>query len=458
VLRSYLPNKGSFGRLNADGILDGTFQIVESPAGGTCFAMQSNDKIILGGYNLQNSQVLARLNADASLDGTFAPTFAIFNGYPLFVSEIAVQKDQKITIAGEFQEVDGVPCTNMARLEPDGSLDASFQPPNILFDYGGTPEPPGFFAMVLQSDGKLIIGGNLTTINGVGVSSIARLNTDGSLDSSFNPPSFPYGTIDSIVIQSNGNVLVAGLFSLGNSNGIVRLLPDGELDPGFQETISWMGLPETRVQAVALQPDGKVLIGGLFDIVNGVNRNGIARLNADGTLDDSFNSNLAYGSEAVSVEVQTNGQLIIEQCNTTAGANPEYQLVRLNADGSLDPKFQTVGSVAPYGSPIQSQSDGKLVFLGYYTALNSAAQTLVRVFGSDFPPILKNLSLTPTQANLKWRAISNRCYRVQYVSDLSSTNWTDLPGDVYATGNTASKSDSGAPGVTQRFYRVTQLP
>ncbi|HXS69287.1 MAG TPA: hypothetical protein VN761_10615 [Candidatus Polarisedimenticolia bacterium] len=465
TLGSLINNRLPIAKLNADGTLDGTFQSDYAAAlkvGSSCMAMQSDGKILVGGagnYPL-NSQVLARLDTNGMLDDTFAPTFSVFDENPTFVSAIAIRQDQKIIISGHFQEVDGIPCTNMARLEPDGSLDTSFHPPDIVFDYGGTPEPPGFDAMALQSDGKIVIGGNLTTINGVTVTNIARLNPDGSLDTTFTPPSFPYGTIDGMATLSDGKLLVAGLFNVGPGDGIVRLLPDGELDESFQTIISWMGIPSVRVAALATQPDGKILIGGLFDIVDGVTRRGIARLNTDGTIDTSFQSVLGYGSLADSIEMQTNGQLIIGEYNATAGATPPYQLIRLNSDGTADTTFQTAGSVTVFGFPnsIQTQSDGKLLFLGNYTSPNAAGGPLVRVFESDFPPMLKNLCMTPTQANLTWRAISNHYYRVQYVSDLSSTNWTDVPGDIYATGATASKSDPTSTGAQRRFYRVRELP
>jgi uncharacterized delta-60 repeat protein len=458
----FLTNGAPVARLNSNGTLDPRFQSNNTTAlkvGTFTSAVQDDDKIVVGGggWTPANSQVLARLNADATLDTTFAPTFAMFDNEPIFVSAIVVQPDQKIIMGGDFEAVDGVPCTNMARLDRDGSLDTSFHPPDIVFDWGGTPEPPGFDAVALQSDGKIIIGGNLTTINGVGVTNIARLNPDGSLDTSFTPPSFPSGTIDGLAIQSDGKILVAGYFEWGNGDGIVRLLPDGRVDGSFHATISWMGLPDTRIAALALQPDGKVLIGGLFDVVNGVSRNGFARLNTDGSIDADFESILGYGSEATAICVQTNGQLIIGRYNATSGANPQYDLKRLNADGSLDARFQTDGSVSVYGS-IQEQSDGNVVFSGNYVSPHTVVGGLVRVYASDFPPVLKNPVVTTTNANVTWRAVSNRFYRVQYKTDLASTNWIDLTGDVYSTNNIARKSDLSCSGESQRFYRVMELP
>jgi hypothetical protein len=97
------------------------------------------------------------------------------------------------------------------------------------------------------------------------------------------------------------------------------------------------------------------------------------------------------------------------------------------------------------------------VFLGNYIGPNAAVLSLVRVYGSDFPPALKNLSIATTNANLTWHAISNRTYRVQYTENLSANDWHDLPGDVCATNYLASKTDTTGIGDKQRFYRVLEL-
>ena len=152
-------------------------------------AMQSNGKVIIGGSFGTPSSGLARLNADGSPDATFkvgtgvSPGSAYVGGFNL-VYALAVQPDDKIIVGGAFNTYNGVGRTNIARLNVDGTLDLSFDPGQ------GTGTSPTFdkvFAISLQSDGKVLIGGNFSSVNGTNRVGIARLNTNGSLDASFDP-------------------------------------------------------------------------------------------------------------------------------------------------------------------------------------------------------------------------------------------------------------------------------
>ena len=106
------------------------------------------------------------------------------------------------------------------------------------------------------------------------------------------------------------------------------------------------------------------------------------------------------------------------------------------------------------------QSDGKVLIGAHFTAVNGLpVASVARLWGSaEVPPPIKSVYRNGTEVNLIWYALSNRTYRVQYNGDLSTKNWTDLPGDVLATKATASKSDTSFRGAKQRFYRVVLLP
>ena len=113
-------------------------------------------------------------------------------------------------------------------------------------------------------------------------------------------------------------------------------------------------------------------------------------------------------------------------------------------------------------SPINSvavQSDGKVLIGGFFSSVNGVpAPYIARLWGTEFPPQIKSINRGGADVNLSWHAISNRTYRVQYSGSLSATNWTDLAGDISATGATASKSDTTPADASQRFYRVVLLP
>ena len=155
----------------------------------------------------------------------------------------------------------------------DGSLDTSFNP--------GSVANSGVLSIASQPDGKILIGGWLTQYNGTTRNDIARLNSDGSLDTSFNPGSGVHGSISSIALQPDGKILIGGEFTQYNGttrNNIARLNPDGSLDTSFDPGSG----ADSSISSIALQPDGKILIGGGFTEYNGTPRNNIARLNSSG--------------------------------------------------------------------------------------------------------------------------------------------------------------------------------
>src|SRR6185437_4424176 len=160
-------------------------------------------------------------------------------------------------------------------------------------------------AVAVQSDGKVLIGGGFTTVNGALRGHIARLNPDGSIDHTFG-----YGlagassTVNAMALQSDGKVLIGGTFTAVNGtaiNRVARLNSDGTLDTTFA---SGLAGANGSINAMALQSDGKVLIGGLFAAVNGTAINRIARLNSDGTLDTAFGNGLAGANNAVTALAQ----------------------------------------------------------------------------------------------------------------------------------------------------------
>ncbi|MBK8947531.1 MAG: hypothetical protein IPM68_01315 [Flavobacteriales bacterium] len=211
-----------------------------------------------------------------------------------------------------------------------GSLDASFDP--------GSGPNDWVSAVIVQPDGQILIGGDFTTYNGTPISRIARLNTDGSLDLSFNPGTGADDRVRAITLQPDGKILIGGGFTTYNGtpiNHIGRLNADGSLDVTFTPgagASSW-------VRSTALQPDGKILIGGYFDSYNGTPRSRFARLNADGSLDTSFDPGTAVNGFVYSVFFQPDGRILIGGFFSTYDGMWRENLARVNSDGSLDLSF-----------------------------------------------------------------------------------------------------------------------
>ena len=175
-----------------------------------------------------------------------------------------MQPDGKVLVGGAFGQIADQPRCCLARLNPDGSLDAGFNP-----RANNTVS-----TLTLQPDGKILVGGRFSQIGGEPRDHIARLNPDGSLNAGFDPGASD-GYVSSLAVQPDGKVLVGGTFTQigGQPHGsIARLNADGSLDAAFNPD------PDGSVLSLAVQPDGKVLAGGLFTQLGGRPRSHLARM------------------------------------------------------------------------------------------------------------------------------------------------------------------------------------
>ncbi|MFN2391106.1 MAG: FG-GAP-like repeat-containing protein, partial [Pyrinomonadaceae bacterium] len=191
-------------------------------------------------------------------------------------------------------------------------------------------------------------------VNDVPRRDLVRVNADGTLDASFNPTVKIDSPVTKIVVQADGKILLGGSFTVNNNSGIglVRLNFDGSLDAAFTSVLS--------SSSIALQPDGKILVGGSF-IVNGQLQIGLLRFNSDGTTDTSFNP--AFGTNTVirNIAVQADGKIMVGGTFNAVNGFARQNLVRLNADGSLDAAFNA-GSISQVNQ-IEILPDGKYLVL-----------------------------------------------------------------------------------------------
>jgi len=187
------------------------------------------------------------------------------------------------------------------------------------------------FSTVVQTDGKIIIGGAFTSVGGTTRNGIARLNADGTLDSAFNPNAFPTVSVRRVALDAAGKILVGGNFtSIGGSgrNRMARLNKDGSQDTDFRSNVGDPG-----VDSIAVQADGKIIIAGVFELVNGITRKSVARLNTDGTLDTTF---LADADDVIySLIVQKDGKVIIAGQFTTLNGTSCKRIARVESGVSI---------------------------------------------------------------------------------------------------------------------------
>jgi uncharacterized delta-60 repeat protein len=195
---------------------------------------------------------------------------------------LAIDSSGKIVVGGQFTSYNGTSERYIARLNTDGSLDTTFAPV-------GTGLNADVGVLKIDSSGKIIIGGGFISYNGTSRNYVARINTDGSLDATFNPGTGFNGVVNYVNTDASGKILVGGQFTSFNGTGtpyIARLNTDGSLDTTFASTGTGFNTQVSVIQVDAYT--GKIYVGGYFTSYNGTSTPYLARLNSDGSLDTTF--------------------------------------------------------------------------------------------------------------------------------------------------------------------------
>lgn len=367
-------------RLNADGSLDAAFNPGTGPNGDiTSLALQSNGSILVGGsfltWNNLNFQRVVRINAFGGLDTSFSA--ASLNGGVL---ALAVQLDGKVVVGGGFTTVNGLTRPRIARLLGDGSVDTSF----------GSSSPNGTVrSLALQADGKVLIGGDFTSLSIFGRSRLARLNASGGIDTTFLSNVGANNAVHAVELDASGRVMVGGDFGeYGNTprGRIARALDTGGLDASFNPPGGANGI----VYVVKAQPDGKLVIGGEFTHFNGVPRRGLARLNLNGSVDSDFNQGVGLAPSATipscavaDLLIEPSGKIAVVGVFGSYNGVARRNILRLNADGSLDSSFNPGSGPDDVVSTIDRLSDGRYVIGGLHNTYDGVARPdVTRVLSS----------------------------------------------------------------------------
>ena len=353
------------------------------------------------------------VNAISQIDTNFNP-----NPIGFSVAEIELQEDQKILVGGSFVSIAGVNLpaqseldATVVRLNPDGTLDDEFQPvilPGVItsmaiqangriligtsvgltrIDQDGNIDEDyqsavsGFIGDIqIQDDGLAVVGGSFTNLIG----GITRLNEDGSRDQNFEAglgtqrfgqgSELISGVVRTIEFQSNLNrILIAGDFTFVDGERrymIARLGPDGSIDKNFEPVIL-DGDDEptlTEVFDIVVQPDGQILIGGQFRFIDGFPRNNYARLNSDGTLDQTFQVGsgalpFAETTNVSNIVLQPDGDILLSGSFEQLNGQTVSNFGRLNSDGTPDRFFQIEGSIGSR-SDVLLQQNGDILISG----------------------------------------------------------------------------------------------
>jgi uncharacterized delta-60 repeat protein len=428
--------------------------------------------------------------------GTLDTNFNPGTGANNFVRAVAFQSDGKLFVGGAFTQINGTNRNFLARLHANGALDLGFAP--------GTGPDAAVSTLAAGADGRVFLGGAFTNVNGTRFNRVALLNTNGGTVAGFSSPFTLDAALNALTLRGDGRVLLGGFFSQPTI-GVTRLAPDGTVDPGFAPapglngpihavapdsaggvfvgggftTIGGFALPRLArlgadgavdpgfvpapitggvVYALALQTDGKLVLGGSFTAVDGTNRAGVARLNTDGSLDLSFDPGLGANATVFSLAVQSNGKIVLGGAFTGFAGAPAGRYVRLLADGSRDLGFDSsVGADGVVYSVAVHR--GRIALGGAFTTVNGLPRGGVALLRAD-PPAPRFTSVAPLPAPLVTELESEPgvTYVIEATEDLTAAPviWTPISTNT-ASGVTLPVMDPDAALYPERFYRARVL-
>ncbi|HUS37390.1 MAG TPA: Calx-beta domain-containing protein [Verrucomicrobiae bacterium] len=433
-------------------------------------ALQDDGRLLIGGDFTAVNNVfrdrLARLMPDGTVDSEFFATSSPDNS----VRALRVQEDGRILIAGAFQKVGTTVRNYVARLVKDGGIDLTFDP-------GAGANNP-IYSMFVQADGQILIGGDFSAYGPTPRNGLARLNKNGSLDTSFNPGTGASGsgrfTVFAIAQQLDGKLLFGGEFETFNNisaNHLVRLNLDGSVDTSFNTAVGANG----SVRSIVVQPDGRILVGGIFTSMQGAPANRIARLEKDGTVDSSFNvapeinaDRRGANGPVLAIAVQIDGKIVLGGDFTEYNGVTRRGITRLNYNGRNDATINFGSGANGSVAALVLQPDRRIILAGGFTEYDGQPRLrLARIHGGSisgsgrFEFARANYTVSENSTNV---TITVR--RVAGTSGTVRMNYTtaadpSVPADATATPGSDYQTVSGtlefSEGETQASFKVPIL-
>lgn len=400
-----------------------------------------------GKYYVGGNSAFYRLNADGTVDSSFAPALGSFT-----VKQLALQSDGKVIAAGSLP-INGT-TYQVARFLPSGAVDPTFTP--VAVTYSTASYATEINALVLQTDGKVLLGGYFDTVAGSTRRFLARLNSNGSLDSTLAPTSDstgPNNTVLSILPQGS-NVVIAGTFTAyrgATANRLARFVAStGATDATFAGGTR----ADALVRGVTAQADGDLIIHGDFTAYNGTNRPRLARLNADGSLDTAFNPGTGPAVRSffdtfrvASAVPSDNGTVIVVGRFDSFSGWPAVNSVRLTSTGAIDTQWATPSSTFAEFSKLFSLSDGSLLVSYTYGGL-------LRLLSGAYPPQAPAIAAAPVGPSAE-RAAGARVELNALASGPGTLSFQWYRGTTALT-NSTTVSGATSPVLTLRSVRASE--
>lgn len=366
---------------------------------GNAIAIQSDGKILVAGNTTMNGAsydcAIVRYNPDGSLDNSFGKGGKVVTDYGGTIEDylsIVIQSNGKIIVAGS--SIQGARNADfiLARYNSDGSLDNTFgSGGKVISDFGPNDSNSGS-ALAIQADGKILVGGqsNSNATDEWYDMALVRYENNGSLDKTFGTggivtTDFGYAQneyCNSIIIQNDGRIVLAGSVNSGSPNyssfALARLNTNGTMDNSFDSdgrVITDFGPSQDRAKSMVMQTDGKIVVVGISE--NNSSDIALVRYNSNGSPDITFDSDGklitsigTYTDDGNALGLQSDGKIIVGGTSSLPGGSNGFALLRYNSDGSLDNNFGSGGKVTSpvaktaSANALSIQSDGKILLAG----------------------------------------------------------------------------------------------
>ncbi|HTI68646.1 MAG TPA: delta-60 repeat domain-containing protein [Candidatus Limnocylindria bacterium] len=414
-------------------------------------AFQSDGKMVVGGkfssVNGDARKGLVRLDSTGSVDPAFNPQVDLGHNYDYGIFSLLSLPEGKFLVGGRFTNMNGFACKGLARINSDGSTDTNF-----------TSQVSVVSTLIPQTDGKFIIEAYINDAKYPIHPMLGRIESNGALDASFFtnlPNSIIKGGLDTVALQTDGKILVGGHFPnsedpLDGASNFHRLNSDGTMDLLFNPA-----LDAVNVRSVGVQPGGRIIVSVVMNEAAGY-RSRILGLHPDGTIDETFAVDASHEWELQAV--QPDGKLLA--ASITDHGDPYPPVVRLNVDGTVDSSFHSI----PWThGPLAFQADGKIITGG--GSLNSGGQSfmqLIRLNTDGTPDSLAVLDSLSVKDNgsvqlspLQTGATNLTVLAANTITLSGNGEWQILGHPTPNGSNTLEVSDpAAATNAPIRFYRV----